>query len=234
VQPRLTPHVQRLLSVAPGSPEAEAEQHAIESLFQAVLHQGGRPAGEALVQSLAADGYVLERLDALPCMWRVGIPSPRVLELWFTGGDDPVIGSLSYRVGKPWGSSRQRAAARLQAAFYSRYEALASSRATRLAQDDRLIVLIADLEADLNNGGFQQYLENKGVATARKTLAALTAVGAKRTAGWLRAALKSAGRREALDRLDSAFYERPEDLASIVMRDCSRRMKLRRRRRTSG
>ena len=124
----LTLHIRTLLSATPSSPEAMAAQEAIEVLFLAVLRGGGRDAGEALVQSLAADGYELERLDALPCMWRVKLPPPRVLELWFTGGDDPVIGSLSYRVGAPWGSRRQRSAAKLQAAFYARYEGLASRK----------------------------------------------------------------------------------------------------------
>ena len=228
--------ISALLSLHREAP-AEAGQRAIETLFRVMLHRGGRPAGEALFQALAADGYALERLDALPCMWRVSIPPPRVLELWFTGGDDPVIGSLSYRIGKPWRSRRQHGrAATFQAAFYSRYEALAGSRQTRLTKEDQLVVSIADLEADVNNGGFHQYLENKGTARARRTLACLRVVGAKRTARWLSVALKAVGRRDALDRLDAEFNKRPEDLASLVMRYCSRHGKMRdaRRRPTSA
>ena len=225
--PSLTLHIRRLLSVAPGSPEAQAEQTAIESLFIAVLRAGGRDAGEALFRSLADDGYAVERLDALPCMWRVGTPMPRVLELWFTGGDHPVIGSLSYRLGKPWGSRGERQAAKLQAAFYARYEALVGRSRSRLRNDDRLVALIGDLEADVNNGGFDQYLENKGVATARRTLACLEDVGARRTARWLEAALSAKGR-DALDPLDREFAERPEDLAALVMRHGARRESARR------
>jgi hypothetical protein len=212
----LAPHIRRLLSVAPGSPVAAREQAAIESLFIAVLRAGGRRAGEALVQSLADDGLVLERLDVLPCMWRVSTPLPRVLELWFTGGDNPVIGSLSYRVGRPWGSRRQQAAAKLQAAFYSRYESLAGKENGRLTRRDRTVLLVGEFEADVNNGGFGQYLGNKGVDRARETLGYLVAIGAKRTAGWLSAALATRNR-QTLDGLDEQFYEKPEDLASLVM-----------------
>ena len=61
----------------------------------AALRAGGRRAGEALVESLAPHGLGLERLDALPCMWRVLIPPPRALELWFTGAEAPVVAALS-------------------------------------------------------------------------------------------------------------------------------------------
>lgn len=176
------------------------------------LRRGGREAGEKLVESLIAHGYELERLDALPCMWRVGIPLPRVLEIWFTGGDAPVIAALSYRVGKPWGSKEQRQAAKLQAEFYRRYERL-GPRGGKLAPNDRLIQLVGELEADVNNGGFGQYLDNKGAARARKALACLSRIGAKRTARWLKSALE--GRDFA--RLDRQFFEKSEDLASLAM-----------------
>jgi hypothetical protein len=148
-------------------------------------------------------------------MWRVEIPPPRVLEIWFTGGDNPAIAALSYRVGKPWGSAEQKMAAKLQADFYRRYERLAS-RTGKLAADDRLVQLIGEFEADVNNGGFGQYLGNKGDARAREALACLSVIGAKRTVRWLTAALK--GRDDVgLARLDQEFYEKAEDLASLAM-----------------
>src|SRR5688572_21226648 len=117
----LTPHIRRILAVEPEDRSVIKETHAISHLMIEALRKG-RAAGERLVESLAEDGFVLVRVDVLECFWRVEIPSPRVLELWFTGGDDPVIGSLSYRVGKPWGSPRQRAAEKRQKAFYARYQ----------------------------------------------------------------------------------------------------------------
>jgi hypothetical protein len=163
-----------------------------------------------------AHGYSLERLKALPCMWRVAVASPRVLEIWFTGGDNPVVAALSYRVGNPWGSKAQKRAAKLQAEFYRRYEALAPEDGA-LSQADRLIQLVGELEADVNNGGFAQYLSNKGEARAREALARLSAIGAKRTARWLRSALEAHGSVDALAHLDQRFYEKPEDLASLAI-----------------
>lgn len=180
------------------------------------LRSGGREAGERLVESLTARGYALQRLEALPCMWRVAVPSPRVLEIWFTGGDNPVVAALSYRVGNPWGSSAQKRAARLQAEFYRRYEALAPEDAT-LSEDDRLIQVVGELEADVNNGGFGQYLSNKGEARAREALAGLSAIAARRTARWLRSALDADGSADVLARLDQQFCEKTEDLASLAI-----------------
>ncbi|NLI48157.1 MAG: DMP19 family protein [Acidobacteria bacterium] len=185
------------------------------------LRNGRRPAGEGLVESLAAHGYTVQRLDALPCMWRVALPSPRVLEIWFTGGEAPVVAAVSYRVGKPWGSPAQRRAAKLQAEFYRRYERLAPDGG-ELATDDRLVQLVGELEADVNNGGFGQYLGNKGAARAREALACLFAIGAGQTAGWLQAALEGSGA-EDLSRLDQEFYEGAEDLAALAMAYIKRR-----------
>lgn len=155
-------------------------------------------------------------MDALPCMWRVAIPPPRVFEIWFTGGDEPVVAATSYRVGKPWGSKAQKRAAKLQAEFYRRYELLAL-RDGALPPDDRLIQLIGEFEADVNNGGFGQYLGNKDVARAREALAGLSAIGAKRTSRWLTSALENRKGEDGLARLDRQFNEKAEDLASLTM-----------------
>lgn len=189
----------------------------------AALRAGGRRAGEALVESLVPHGLGLERLDALPCMWRVLIPPPRALELWFTGAEAPVVAALSYRVGTPWGTAAQRRAAKMQAAFYARYESLDPVAA--LSEEDRLIGLVGELEADVGNGGFARYLDNKGVGRARVALAALTAIGARRTARWLSSALAAGKGSTALKTLDEQFCLEPEDLASLVMRHLERRMK---------
>jgi hypothetical protein len=208
--------VDRLVTCTPGTAEAEAEQRAIESLLMAALREGGREGGEQLVGSLASNGYVLERLDALPCMWRVMIPLPRVLEIWFTGGDDPVLAALSYREGRPWGTKAQKRAARLQAAFYERYEKI-DPEARALAPHDRIIQRVGELEADINNGGFGQYLDNKGEVRAREALRHLSTIGSKSTARWLTAALAPTADRSGLEKLDQQFFSRPEDLASLAM-----------------
>lgn len=86
-----------------------------------------------------------------------------------------------------------------------------------LSQDGRLIRLVAEFEADVNNGGFGQYLQNKGETRARELLEYLSAVGASRTARWLASALKSPSEGATLSRLDDEFCRRAEDLASLVM-----------------
>jgi hypothetical protein len=207
--------VGRLLALAPGTDAADEERHRIEHLLMTALKRGGRLGGEQLVDSLVAHGYSLERVPGLPSMWRVVIPPPRVLELWFTGGDDPAVAALSYRVGKPWGTKAQKRAARLQAEFYKRYETI-SREGDPLSPADRLIVLVGDLEAEVNNGGFRQYLENKGTERAKEAVASLKVVGAKRTARWLSSALQLEDD-ASLDSLDQQFYEKAEDLASLVM-----------------
>jgi hypothetical protein len=214
--------VDSLVALTAGTPEAEQTQRAIEGLLMDALRNGGRRAGEKLVGSLITHGYSLERVDALPCMWRVAIPSPRVLEIWFTGGDDPVVAAVAYRVGKPWGSRAQKRAAKFQADFYRRYEHLARADG-ELAPDDRLVQLVGELEADVNNGGFGQYLSNKGAARAREALGCLSAIGARRTAQWLRSALEGRGGEDGLARLDQQFVENPEDLASLAMTHIKRR-----------
>lgn len=208
----------RLLACTPGTAEAEAQQHAIESLLMGALREGGAAGGEGLVESLAGHGYVLERLDGLPRMWRVMIPLPRVLEIWFTGSDVPVVAALSYREGKPWGTRAQKRAAKLQAAFYERYERIdPEARLLSLSSHDRMVLLVGEFEADVNNGGFGQYLGNKGEARARQTVTHLSAIGAKRTARWLTAALDAIADDGALEKLDQQFFERSEDVASLAM-----------------
>ena len=214
--------VDSLVALTPGTPAAEQPQHAIEGLLMDALKSGGREAGKELMESLVAHGYALESVDALAGMWRVAIPSPRVLEIWFTGGDKPVVAAVSYRVGKPWGSKAQKRAAKLQAEFYRRYERLAQ-RDGALAPDDRLVQLIGEFEADVNNGGFGQYLANKGAARAREALACLSAIGAKRTTRSLTSALEGRRDQDGLARLDQQFCEKAEDLASLAMTYIRRR-----------
>lgn len=208
--------VDSLVVLAPGAEAAEGPQRDIEGLLMEALRSGGRQAGERQLESLVEHGYGLERLDALPCMWRVAIPAPRVLEIWFTGGAKPVVAAVSYRVGEAWGSAAQRTATKLQGEFYRRYERLASQDVA-LSPTDRLIQLVGEFEADVNNGGFGQYLGNKPEARAREALAALAAIGARRSARWLSSALEGRGGAAGLARLDRQFNEKAEDLAALVM-----------------
>ena len=215
--------VARLIELAPDSAEAETEQHAIESKLMDALAAGGREAGEALVNSLSEHDYDVVRVR--PCFWRVELPPPRVLELWFNPPQKPIIAALSYREGKPWGTPSQRRAAERQQAFYARYEALLpieESEVEQLPVDDRLIFVVGEFEADVNNGGFGQYLENKRPERAREALRYLTDIGAGRTARWLSSALEVSDDADALEKLNGQFFNKPQDLPSLVMRHLSK------------
>lgn len=116
----------------------------------------------------------------------------------------------------------QRATHARQEAFYARYMAVGRAAYGRpgghrtLGRADRLLLHVGELEADVNNGGFGQYLSNKGPRRARATLRALRAIGAAHTAGLLERAL-AAKSEAALSRLDDRFCRATEDLAVLAL-----------------
>ena len=111
---------------------------------------------------------------------------------------------------------------RIQQAFYARYNA-AGERAyatppRRISATDRQFLLIGEFEADWNNGGFSQYLSNKGRRRATDALRALEHIGAKKTAALLREALSSMNDDAALHKLDDRLHRTSEDLAVLAMK----------------
>ena len=74
----------------------------------------------------------------------------------------------------------------------------------------------------MNNGGFSQYLHNKGRRRAQSAVRALEAIGARKTSVMLRKALS---RSPDLDALDKRFYAAPEDLAALGARYLTERAK---------
>ncbi|PAM69143.1 DUF4375 domain-containing protein [Stenotrophomonas maltophilia] len=105
-----------------------------------------------------------------------------------------------------------------------------------LSDEDQQLVALWRMEADINNGGFMQFLCNWGDPTCQLALRALQAMGAVQTHAIL------AGMRGLLDRLEDdpaieeladlydalsedeqqaleafeeAYFERPEDLARL-------------------
>jgi hypothetical protein len=100
--------------------------------------------------------------------------------------------------------------------------------------------LVADLEAELNNGGFHQFFFNSAGDRAAQTREALRAIGAVRTAALLERAcarfpggappvdgderqvlmLTLAPRSDEFDAEDTAFYAGGEDLRALVEAYC--------------
>ena len=167
--------------------------------------------GRTFADGPELDGWVAGFLDRYPPGPAFGRPLDPDLLLPFAAAFHPTAGE---RFAIPLD---------LEAAFYARYESLDPVAA--LSEEDRLIGLVGELEADVGNGGFARYLDNKGVGRARAALAALTAIGARRTARWLSSALAAGKGSTALKTLDEQFCLEPEDLASLVMRHLERRMK---------
>ncbi|MEG2802810.1 DUF4375 domain-containing protein [Stenotrophomonas sp.] len=105
-----------------------------------------------------------------------------------------------------------------------------------LSDEDQQLVALWRMEADINNGGFMQFLCNWGDPTCQLALRALQAMGAVKTRALLAGmrglldrleddpAIKQLtdlygamddAERQAMDALDSAYFERPEDLARL-------------------
>jgi len=118
-------------------------------------------------------------------------------------------------------TKRARERHQLQQRFYARYmDAGKRAYATppgRLNAADRRILLVGEFEADVNNGGFSQYLGNKGRRRAAETLRVLEDSAAHKTAALLRAAMANAANDAALQKLDTRFYRTREDLAVLMM-----------------
>ncbi|MCM2255484.1 MAG: DMP19 family protein [Vicinamibacteria bacterium] len=224
--------VERIAALVAKAPEggkiADARARAENELFR-LVRDAGASGAQALIERLKASGHALEAVvQAGPFRsWREVRRDGRVLEIVVNPG--PVVFSalVKWEVAvAPRPQKRgERARAALHEAFYARFAAAAGlgpeagkPRPRRLAKGDRLVLLVGDLEADVNNGGFSQYLLNKGRRRAGDAARALEQIGAARTARWLRTALEKADDEAALGRLDTAFYDRPEDLAALCMR----------------
>jgi Domain of unknown function (DUF4375) len=151
--------------------------------------------------------------------WREELAAGRTLEIDVIGGDVFRGTYVEYKVAR---TLRLKPRHALQGAFYARYMAVGQKAYRdpryRLALPDRLVLLIGELEADVNNGGFDQYLHNKGRRRALATLAALRTVGARKIADMLKKAMAPGTSPEQRSALDERFYKVPEDLAVLAAR----------------
>jgi hypothetical protein len=164
-------------------------------------------------------------------LWSAAYEKPR-RALYFTLHARGVY--FSYGIPPPEPSARQKARHEVQDRFYARWleagqRAYAATSRVRLSPHDRLVLLVGELEADVNNGGFDQYLANQGRRRARLALAALERIGARRTAALLEAALDPKATPRDRDALDRRFYRVPEDLAVLVMGYCAPSARAKRR-----
>ena len=180
---------------------------------------------ERMVRRANADGRRLaaERTTAPGTrLWREDLDS-RGIQIYVHSSRSYKAMSLTYvPVTVPKLTAAQRPRHAVQERFYERYLAIGrrayADPPGRISAVERRLLLVGELEADVNNGGFSQYLFNKGARRARAALAALKAIGARRTAAMLAAAMKPGVTEARLAALDERFYEVPEDLAVLAAR----------------
>jgi hypothetical protein len=185
----------------------------------------GIRAVERAIATLNAHGRRLGLVAKHPAggFWREELAGERLLEISVVTGDLVRSAGVEYKSARPpqLTSAKQRKHA-LQEAFYARYMTVGQRAYTdpkyRLRPPDRLLLLIGELEADVNNGGFDQYLLNKGRRRALAALAALRTVGARTTAAMLQKAMAPGTSDEERSALDARFYRVPEDLAVLAAR----------------
>jgi len=129
-----------------------------------------------------------------------------------------------------WEDRYEAALARLKAAAWT---------LDALSDEDQQLVALWRMEADINNGGFMQFLCNWGDPTCQLALRALQAMGAAKTHAILAGMRGLVDRleddpavkqltdlygamteqeQEALHAFDEAYFERPEDLARLGLK----------------
>lgn len=193
-----------------------------------LLDGGGLREVERLVRELNAHGSAFAAAERGARFRRWTERLTRERELWLQVSRDRLVRttSIGYRaVPVATLTTRQQRMKAVQNAFYGRY--MAAGRVAyadppgRLRRHDRLVLLVGELEADVSNGGFAQYLLNKGARRARAALRVLELVGARKTATMLRRAIAAGESSPLLAKLDAQFYRTAEDLPTLTMRHVS-------------
>jgi hypothetical protein len=207
----------RLVTLPPDTPAADKERWAIESALMKLLRKGGMDAVRQAVEAALPDAELV--FFGPLHEWRRTFPDGRVLAVAARDADDLLSTSVVWKPAPPPLTARQKARYALHERFYALYEeaamrVIASPRA-RLTPLERRAVLVGELEADVNNGGFSQYLLNKGRPRARQALAALESIGSRQVAALLRRALE---RGADMEELSARFFASREDLPALVLR----------------
>jgi hypothetical protein len=203
----------KLAQSTPSSPSSGRARASVERLLMRILTAGGPRALERVVAAARLQGLDLQQSDRRPGYraWQNEVLSVR----GFSSRAMRYI-SVQWAVRRPSPTPAQQRLHRTQEAFYARYMAAGrrayASPPQRISANDRCILLVGELEAEVNNGGFDQYLDNKGRRRAGEALRALRRIGATATARLLEAAMKPGLSDAARSRLDKRFYESKENL----------------------
>lgn len=205
----------RLVRLRPDAPAVAPLRRSAEGALLKLLQRQGLRAVERLVAELNDGGHDFQLAVRAPGTrtWREVVDGKRSIDIYVAANGSYRASSLRYsEVRKPPKLTEQHR-------FYDRYMEIGQKAYRdpryRLSAVDRRLLLVGELEADVNNGGFSQYLDNKGRRRAQSALAALRTIGASRTAKLLERALKPGA---ALSKLDDRFEKASEELARLAAR----------------
>lgn len=223
---RLAALARRLTALPPAGPRAAPIRAELEHLLMRLLAGAGLRGVDAALRDLIRSGLPLTLQVRRPGLriWAGLLPRQKAeLRITVTANRDVRTTLVTWRTPLAAVLSRHvQGRKRIQEAFYARYLAAGrkayAARPVRLARPDRWILMVGEFEADIQNGGFRQFLDNKGRPRARAVLRVLDTIGVPGTAGLLRAALRPAVTAPALMRLDREFARTGEDLAAATMR----------------
>ena len=213
-----------LARLSPSARQTKELRRAAERLLARLLEEGGLRAVERAIVALNAKGRRFQPLWSWRRArgWReVLAQRRRAIDIRVAANRSYTSASLRY-FAVPRLSAAQRKLQALQQRFYERYLAIGKTAYRtppgKITPTERRLLLIGEFEADVHNGGFAQYLDNKGTRRARAALVALYAVGARKTAHMLATAMAPGASDAELAALDDAFYQAPEDLAVLAAR----------------
>jgi hypothetical protein len=228
---RVRTHCAAITRSAPNSHESATNRSELERLLMRVLKTADLRSVEQVIRAAAVPGLtptVEGRPVARLRRW-VAQPAGTAAQLRiavYSGRDLQYVSVSWSALPAVLKTRRERELHQLQEQFYARYMA-AGERAyatppRRISAADRRLLLVGEFEADVNNGGFSQYLGNQGRRRAAETLRVLEEIAAPKTAALLRAAMADAANDAALQKLDARFYRSREDLALLSIRAAPR------------
>ena len=219
--------LRQLLALKPGGRAAEKLRAELKNALMQIVRTKGLPGVRRLVKQVSSTTPLdLEFATGSVRAWRHTV-ADRILVLQTLTARDLKNATILYSQAPRPPGPKARIRHALQDRFYARYDQVGPAGASRTTKRpsaaDRLVRVIGDLEADVNNGGFDQYLSNKGRPQARRAAKCLRSIGARRTGRLLESALGLPPNSPRFLRLDQAFYRSSEDLPSLVMRHLEKR-----------
>lgn len=227
-----TPGAFTASATATPSPLVAGIEHEV---LQRVIRAAEAAARDAVAE-LNSLGHQLAPDPEAPLCFAGALPDGRTLRL-----EVNVVGSTSLRVLAPGERPEEFMPTPGEARFYQRVDDARAREAREgwdaLAGEERLALCLGEMEAEVNNGGWEQYFLNSAGDHAHDALRALDAIGATTAAGILREAMKVFGKdgppadraarelhllaltarqRATLDRLSTRYYARAEPIADIA------------------